>query len=705
MGNSQGKESGMFDKIKSFLQEKLYQRCKAEYEEALRYQTDPYLLWIQENEAADRRNETSYPLLGVVYMENCKRDFSLRDYNKEFLLFVSGNGRIADNAFGEIVDYFNTHKDVNVVYADEDVWQLCDTDSSENADNESAHRIFPWTKPMWSPDTLFSFLYFGNLFAIRRSAFTDLKWLGDDDYRKNLYDFVLKATETGEAVGHIEQVLFHAYRKGTSREEIEQELMHSTDFIGVGGSYDRIRAAAMERRGLKGEQIVDEKTGISYPVYGFDEEPLVSIIIPSKDNEDVLKQCIRSVYAHTAYKNFEIIVVDNGSTKQVRTGLEIFKQECPFTYLYIPMEFNFSRMCNVGVREAKGTYILLLNDDMEAVEDSWLLRMAGQASQEHVGAVGAKLLYPDSTLIQHVGITNTLSGPGHKLKKLDDNVSYYYGRNRFIYDMIGVTAACLMMRRELYLSLGGLFEGLAVAYNDVDLCFRLCEKGLYNVQRNDVVLYHHESLSRGDDMQDETKLKRLMAEKKVLYERHVGFYRQDPFIGTLMNNGEAEYGCRWLEGYEIVNLFDCDDMLQEGKKLPDVHTMNNAIMIVVEDCGKEQFVKAITKNGGRRKSYYLMKGWAYVPGVDNARYQFKILLVNGEGKVWELPVQKRYRKDVAAILPDEVNVELTGFCSWIFEGALPAGAYELWMTAKDCCSRQRLYRNMEKTLVIEDSDM
>ncbi|MDE7206766.1 MAG: glycosyltransferase, partial [Lachnospiraceae bacterium] len=436
----------MFDKIKGFLQEKLYQRCKAEYEEALRYQTDPYLLWIKENEAAAGGNEASYPSLGVVYMENCMRDFSLRDYDKEFLLFVSGNGRIAVNAFGEIVDYFNTHKDVNVVYADEDVWQLCDTDSSEDADNENVHRIFPWTKPMWSPDTLFSFFYFGNIFAIRRSAFTDLEWLGEDDYRKNLYDFALKATETGENPGHIEKVLFHVYRKGTSREEITQELMHSTDFIGAGGSYDRIRAAAMERRGLKGEQIVDEKTGISYPVYGFDEEPLISIIIPSKDNEDVLKQCIRSVYAHTAYKNFEIIVVDNGSTEQVRTGLENFKQECLFTYLYIPMEFNFSQMCNTGVREAKGTYILLLNDDMEAVEDSWLLRMVGQASLEHVGAVGAKLLYPDSTLIQHAGITNTVSGPGHKLKKLDDNVSYYYGRNRFIYDMIGVTAACLLMR-------------------------------------------------------------------------------------------------------------------------------------------------------------------------------------------------------------------------------------------------------------------
>lgn len=461
----------------------------------------------------------------------------------------------------------------------------------------------------------------------------------------------------------------------------------------------------MARRGIKGYQIVDERTGISYPIYKFDREPLVSIVIPSKDNEDVLKQCIRSIYAHTSYKNFEIIVVDNGSTARVRIGLENFKQECPFTYLYIPMDFNFSHMCNVGVKEAKGEYVLLLNDDMEAVEDSWLLRMTGQASLKHVGAVGAKLLYPDSTLIQHAGITNTVSGPGHKLKKLDDCVSYYYGRNRFVYDMIGVTAACLLMRKDYYLALGGLFEGLAVAYNDVDLCFRLCEKGLYNVQRNDVVFYHHESLSRGDDMQDEKKLKRLMAEKNVLYKRHRKLYRQDPFIGTLMNNGEPEYGCRWLEGYELVNLSDCDDKLLEGKKLPDFSTMNNAIMVVVEDCGKENFVKAVTKNGKRKKSYYLIKGWAYVPGADNARYQFKILLVNGEGRVWELPVQKRYRKDVAAILPDEVNVDLTGFCSWIFEGTLPAGTYELWMTAKDYCSRQRLYRNMEKKLVIEDGEL
>ncbi len=693
----------MIGKIKGILQEKLYQKCKAEYDEALRYQTDPYLLWIKENEqTADEGQESSYPALGVVYMENCAEGFSLADCDKEILLFVSERGRIAVGAFREILHYFDTHKDVNVVYADEDVWQLCEDDSPQNADDADAHRIFPWTKPMWSPDTLFSFFYFGNIFAVRRSAFLDIAWLGEDDYRKNIYDFILKATEDEKRAGHIEKVLFHAYRKGESRAAIEKELLHSTDFIGAGRQYDGIKEAAMARRGLNGELITEETTGISYPVYRLRGEPLISIVIPSKDNEDALKQCIRSIYAHTAYRNFEMIVVDNGSTEQVRMGLENFRQECPFTYLYIPMDFNFSKMCNLGVQEAKGEYVLLLNDDMEAVEDSWLLRLAGQASLEHVGAVGAKLLYPNTSLIQHAGIANTVSGPGHKLKKLDDSVSYYYGRNRFIYDLIGVTAACLMIRRERYLELGGLFEGLAVAYNDVDFCFRLCEKGLYNVQRNDVALYHHESLSRGDDMQDKNKLKRLMAEKDVLYQRHRQFYRQDPFIGTLMNDGEPEYGCRWLEGYELVNLSDCDDKLLQGKRLPDAATMNNAIMVVVEDCGKEQFVKALTKGGKQKKAYYLIKGWAYIPGVDNARYTFKILLVNGEGRVWELPVQKRYRKDVAAILPDEVNVELTGFCSWIFEGTLAPGTYQLWITARDGCSRQRLYRDMERELVIEE---
>lgn len=696
---------GMLGKIKEAVQGRLYKKCINEYERVLRCQTDPYLLWIKENERAGRQdsNEEQGPRFDIVYMEECGQDFSLSGFGKEYVLFVSQEGRIAADVYREIPQYFDQHKDVNIVYADEDTWML-ETQKEVDRDlvnDESAHRIFPWTKPMWSPDTLFSFLYFGNIFAVRREAYQGVKWLGDSDYRRNIYDFVLKATEHGRRPGHIEKILFHTYEKGASREEIEERLMHRTDFIGAGKAYDDIRERAFERRGLTGKMVEDARTGITYPVYALPNQPLVSIVIPSKDNQEVLKQCILSICAHTDYPNYEIIVVDNGSTARVRIGLENFRQECPFTYLYLPMEFNFSAMCNAGVREAKGEYILLLNDDMEALEDSWLARMVGQASLKHVGAVGAKLLYPGSTKIQHAGITNTIYGPGHKLKQLDDSVSYYYGRNRFIYDLIGVTAACLLMRRDYFLAFGGLYEGLAVAYNDVDLCFRICGKGLYNVQRNDVVLYHHESLSRGDDLKDEKKLERLRAEMEVLYKRHPKLYRKDPFIGTLLNSGEPEYACRWLERYELFNIFDADDMLAESKKLPPLEGMNQAIMIWVEDCGRENFAKAVTKNGQKKKTYYLIKGWAYVPGVDNARYQFKILLVNSAGKVWELPVQRRYRKDVAAILPDEKNVELTGFCNWIFEGALPPDTYALWMTAKDGCSRQRLYRSMERTLTVE----
>ncbi len=684
----------MLGKIKDAIQGRLYRNCIEEYERELRCQTEPYLVWVRETEqgSAVSARTAAGNAVGTVCIEQCGRAFSLAAFKQDYILFVSEAGRLSDWAASEIAQYFETHQDVDLVYADEDTWML--PEEQTLSEDESAHRVFPWTKPVWSPDTLLSFLYFGNVFAVRRAAFTGLEWLGDDDYRYNIYDFVLKASEGEHCPAHLEKILFHAYRTGKNRAEIEETLMHETDLIGVGAAYDWIRERAFARRGICAGMAEDAATGITYPIYRVPDTPLVSIVIPSKDNPEVLKQCIRSIYRHTAYPDYEIIVVDNGSAETVRSALLAFGQECPFDYLYQPMDFNFSRMCNLGAKRAKGAYLLLLNDDMEVLESSWLTRMVGQASLPHVGAVGAKLLYPGTTLIQHVGITNTISGPGHKLKLLDDQESYYYGRNRFVYDLVGVTAACLLMRRACFLEMEGLYEGLAVAYNDVDLCFRLHNRGLYNVQRNDVVLYHHESLSRGDDLKDERKLKRLTAEKDTLYSRHPLLYRQDPFIGTLLNSGDSEYRCRWLEGYELSGAVQLDQPLVEGARLPALEKMNQAIMISVEECGRQHYQK-------EEKPYYLIKGWAYVPGADNARYAFWILLVNSAGKVWALPVKKRYRKDVAAILPDETNVLMTGFCSWIVQGALPPDTYELWMTAKDGCSRQRLYRSMEKRLTVE----
>lgn len=681
----------MLRKIKSAVQGRLYERNTRKRQKELELQSDPYRLWITVNECnrgkgRKKASKTADANTGVIFIEDCSMDFSLAGRTQEYLIFVSRVGRMAEGAQEEIRRYFDSHQNVDILYADEDV--LMSGDGEER-------RIFPWSKPIWSPDTLFSFLYFGNIFAVRRETFVNIPWLGDADYRKNIYDFILKATERGACPKHINQILFHRYVEAGECRALEEELTHDTHFIGVGRDYDEIRESALRRRGIRGRMAPDPRTGVSYPIYELAERTLVSLIIPSRDNVAVLKHCIRSIYAHTVSPDYEIIVVDNGSGEESRRELERFREECPFIYLYQPMEFNFSRMCNIGVERAGGEYVLLLNDDMEVLEDSWLLRMTGQASLEYVGAVGAKLLYPDSSKIQHIGVSNSFSGPTHKLRQMDDGVSYYYGRNRFVYDLIAVTGACLLMRRDRYLEMGGLFEGLAVAYNDVDLCFRLHESGLYVVQRNDVTLYHHESLSRGNDVLEQEKFERLMGEKETLYRRHPQLCWQDPFLGRLINDGEPEYVCQFVERHGFTGKPEYGRKTVAAGRLPDRERMNQTLTITIESSGWGSW---------EGEELYLVRGWVYVPKVDNSRYRFYILFVGSRGGVWKLPVQQLYRKDVASHLSGEKNVELCGFRMWVYREALPPDTYELWMMGKDVCSRQRLYRSMGKTITIGESE-
>lgn len=689
----------MINKVKAKIQGNLNQKCLMEYQDELRCQSNPYLMWINETEKKGNveKEEMEYPSLSVVYIEDCQETFSIKDASKEILVFVSKGGRIASHAF-EIIDaYFTEHPQMDIAYCDEDIWMRQTNEEGLEADDD-AQRMCPWVKPMWSPETFMSFFYFGNIFAIRVSAFKELEWLATSDCYKNIYDFMLKATEKTERVGHIERVLFHKYVSEGNREEIQEQVMNTIDMIGCGPDFDDIKLDAYKRRGIPVHFVHDETKRFSYPVFEVTDDDLVSIIIPSKDNVNVLSNCIHSIVEYTSYPKYEIIVVDNGSSPENKVVVERMKEVYGFTYVYQPMPFNFSAMCNLGAEIAKGNLLLLLNDDMEVIQGDWLHRLAGAAKQRNVGAVGAKLLYPDSTMIQHVGITNTVDGPGHKLKLMDDSKSYYYGHNKLIYDMIGVTAACMMIRKNVFVKIGGLFHGLQVAYNDVDLCFRLCEMRMRNVQRNDVVLYHHESLSRGDDMQDDKKMERLMQEKEILYQRHKRLYMLDPYCGRNMNSGRPEYECRNVYGFEYADETEYQDHVTLGKALPAEDKMNNAIMVVVEDARKETLRTA----GSKRVPYYICKGWCYVPGMDNSRYKYTLKLRNKEnGEVWEIPVVKRYRKDVEDILPDETNVALTGFVCWIYQGSMPAGTYEVWMFAKDQCSRQKLYRNTEKELIIE----
>lgn len=204
-------------------------------------------------------------------------------------------------------------------------------------------------------------------------------------------------------------------------------------------------------------------------------------------------------------------------------------------------------MCNIGAKKATGNMLLFLNDDIEIIgqdyEDTdWLSVLAGQAKQKSTGAVGAKLLYPDSSYIQHVGVINYESSCfAHLYAKAVDDENIKAHRNYADYDCLCVTGACFMLEKAKFDKAGGFDEAFEVTHNDVDICLTLYEQGYYNVLRNDVVLFHHESFSRGDDEIDEEKNRRNMHARDMTYEKHPRLEKYDPFYSPLLTQTENNY--------------------------------------------------------------------------------------------------------------------------------------------------------------------
>lgn len=681
----------MLQIIKNKIQQYMSEKAQNKYEAEVNQQRETYLQWIAEQEGLyfDRdfsaKEEAKVQQESeVIYYEDCEKEFSLETFDKDYLVFASRRGELRNRAVIEIIEKFESDKNCQLIYGDEDYL------------DEHGKRSEPWFKPDWSPDTLLSFFYFGAVFAVRRQTVQDILWLKADNYFENIYDFVLKATERitskamdSKTIYHVDKILFH--------NEFNQEISdngtadNAIALKGADAEYNGIKLQAVKRRGLHGKMV---NGGIRNPyytvVYELEPKPLVSIIIPSKDNSEVLEKCLVSIKNNTCYKNYELIIIDNGSGAFHKNALEKMRETYQFTYLYQPMEFNFSKMCNYAVSYAKGEYILLLNDDCEAILDDWLEKMLGQASLPYVGAVGAKLLYPINNLIQHAGITNLVVGPAHKLVGLSDEIVYYHGQNRLVYDMIGVTAACLLVAKEKYELVSGFNEELEVAYNDVDFCFSLQEHGFYNVLRNDAVLCHHESLSRGDDGEDEAKWIRLLSEKDMLYARHPQFYQYDPYYSKHLAGNAREYRCNYI--YDFENRY----CYSKPKKCNiDIEPyLNNCFQVNVE------YIKLEQKLETKDPDVYLIEGWSYIMGVDNSHYKRNIVLTGEDGRKWSVSVLNRYRKDVAATFTGEVNTALSGFVCRIPIGLLDKGEYTIALLAKDTCSRQNLCAKAETKLQV-----
>lgn len=331
------------------------------------------------------------------------------------------------------------------------------------------------------------------------------------------HDMILRLTEQAERIVHVPQILYFWRSHPAS---VASDINSKTYAIDAG---KRAVLSHMERCGLKGSV----ESSWAFPTifnvkYELQEHALISIIIPNKDNVAMLSRCLASIIDKSTYDNYEILVVENNSTEDLTFHYYDTLQSNPkVEVLYYEEEgFNYARINNFAAEHAGGKYLLFLNNDIEIITPEWMEEMLMFAQREDVGAVGAKLYYPDNT-IQHAGVVvgmgadRCAGSPHHRYAR--DNVGYI-GRLCYAQDFSAVTAACMLVSREIFQSVGGFDEKFAVAYNDVDLCMAIREAGYKNIWTPCAEAYHYESVSRGYDNAPE-KQERFQREVKLFKEK------------------------------------------------------------------------------------------------------------------------------------------------------------------------------------------
>lgn len=428
----------------------------------------------------------------------------------EFVALLDNDDVLAKNAIEENIRVIN-ERDVDFIYSDEDKL------------NEKGKRCYPHFKPDWSPDTILSLNYITHLAVIRTSIVKKIggfrtKYNGAQDH-----DLFLRVSEQTEKIYHIRKILYHwrMSKTSTAASGSNKEYASNAGLLAV--------TDALKRRDKKAEVRSYNSTTSFIVKYDIKKTDMVSIIIPTKDNSTVLKRCIDSIkkYADCSY---EIIVVNNNSEKPESFKYYNLLQKQGIKVLTINKPFNYSLLNNEAVREAKGHYLLFLNDDTEAIMHGWLSTMLGYASQNHIGAVGVKLFYPGKEYIQHAGVVIGAGGvAGHIFSRCDSSYEAPFGRTSVPYNYSAVTGACLMLKKEKFNKIKGFDESLEVAFNDVDLCLKLLDVGYYNICLPQVTLIHHESLSRGLDNIDPVKIKRFNSEISKMQKKWKESITKDRF--------------------------------------------------------------------------------------------------------------------------------------------------------------------------------
>ena len=432
--------------------------------------------------------------------------------NGEFIVLVDNDDTIEKDALYYLALALNENKNLDFIYTDEDKIDF------------SGKYMEPHFKADYSPDTLMSVNYICHLSCIRKSLVDEIGGFRSEYDGAQDYDLFLRITEKTNKIYHIDRVLYHWRQTATST----AGYLGNKNYAYIAGK--KALEDALKRRKLKGEVLDNPRVSTYLVKYGNENEK-VSIIIPMKDKAKITKRCLESIYNKCTYKNFEIILVDNGShEKETFDMISFYENKYDnFKCIRLECEFNYSYINNEAARHATGDYLLFLNNDTEVLTPDFIEWMLGYARLEHSGCVGIKLLYPDK-LVQHAGVVLGYGGvAGHIYVALSYNDNGLFGRLVQPYNYSAVTAACLMVKKDKFNEVDGFDEKLKVALNDADLNLKLLSKGYYNVCLSNVEMIHYESKSRGYEASSE-KHNRFLKEQEYMKKKWGNVLEKDKYF-------------------------------------------------------------------------------------------------------------------------------------------------------------------------------
>jgi glycosyltransferase involved in cell wall biosynthesis len=430
---------------------------------------------------------------GIAVASNNALSLATGDY----IALMDHDDEIVPEALFEAAKVINEKLETEYIYTDED-----------KIDQNGEHTE-PFFKPDWSPDLFLSMNYITHFSIIKKTLVDDIGGFRKGFDGSQDYDLLLRVTEKTNNIVHIPKILYN-WRKIPGSGAL---VINAKPYAYEAGK--RALEDALTRRQIDATVVDGYTVGYYRVKYAIKDTPLVSIIILNKNNVSMLRRCIESVEKKTSYNNYEIILIDHSSTDP--DTIEYIKTLKHKVITY-EGKFNFSRMNNIGAKESNGQYFIFLNNDTEVIEPSWIEAMLEHCQREEIGAVGAKLLYPDKS-IQHAGIIVGFNDHAHNWGELPKDSPGYFAFANVIRNCSAVTAACIMIRKDVYENISGYDENMPHSWQDVDICLRILDLGKRIVYTPYALLYHITSATRGkiDISVEEQESKALFRKKHAKF--------------------------------------------------------------------------------------------------------------------------------------------------------------------------------------------